>query len=98
MRARRVFPSTSTLPSRSPRPALLPTAYSPAASNARSVPVTSNELPPQMFRENIGVVVEGTFDSSQTFTAQRLMVKHSNEYRPPTDPAKHDWKNSLEGS
>ncbi len=36
-----------------------------------------------MFRERIGVVVEGTFDKSQTFTSSRLMVNHSNEYRPP---------------
>ena len=36
-----------------------------------------------MFRERIGVVVEGSFDRSQTFTSSRLMVNHSNEYRPP---------------
>lgn len=48
---------------------------------AVSVPVVSAELPPQMFRDNIGVVVEGTFDASGTFTSNRLMVNHSNEYR-----------------
>ena len=36
-----------------------------------------------MFREGIGVVVEGTFDKSQVFSSNRLMVNHSNEYRPP---------------
>ena len=50
---------------------------------APSVQVLSTETPPQMFRERIGVVVEGTFDRSQTFTSSRLMVNHSNEYRPP---------------
>jgi cytochrome c-type biogenesis protein CcmE len=51
--------------------------------NASSVLVSSTEVPPQMFREGIGVVVEGTFDKSQVFRTSRLMVKHSNEYRPP---------------
>lgn len=65
-------------------------------ADAKNVTVVSDQLPPQMFREGIGVVVEGTFDSSRVFTAQRLMVKHSNEYRPPKDgEMKHDWKGTL---
>jgi cytochrome c-type biogenesis protein CcmE len=36
-----------------------------------------------MFRDGIGVVVEGTYDRSSTFTATRVMVNHSNEYRAP---------------
>lgn len=51
--------------------------------NAPTVDVLTTEIPPQMFRENIGVVVEGTYDRSQVFTSNRLMVNHSNEYRPP---------------
>ena len=50
-----------------------------------SVLVRSTEVPPQMFREGIGVVVEGTFDKSQVFTSNRLMVNHSNEYRAPKE-------------
>jgi len=50
---------------------------------AASVRVRATEVPPQMFRERIGVVVEGTFDASQVFTSNRLMVNHSNEYRAP---------------
>jgi cytochrome c-type biogenesis protein CcmE len=50
---------------------------------AASVLVRSTEVPPQMFRERIGVVVEGTFDKSQVFASNRLMVNHSNEYRAP---------------
>ncbi len=68
--------------------------------NAPSVLVSSTEVPPQMFREGIGVVVEGTFNKSQVFTSNRLMVNHSNEYRPPKagDKEPH-WKNSVtEGS
>jgi cytochrome c-type biogenesis protein CcmE len=50
---------------------------------AASVLVRSTEVPPQMFRERIGVVVEGTYDKSQVFSSNRLMVNHSNEYRAP---------------
>jgi cytochrome c-type biogenesis protein CcmE len=50
---------------------------------ATDVLVRTSEVPPQMFRERIGVVVEGTFDKSQTFQGSRLMVNHSNEYRAP---------------
>src|SRR5262249_23933929 len=62
----------------------------------KAVRVSSTEVPPQMFREGIGVVVEGTFAQSQIFSASRLMVKHSNEYRPPKEGDKtHDWKITL---
>lgn len=50
---------------------------------AAHVLVRTSEVPPQMFRERIGVVVEGTYDASQTFQGSRLMVNHSNEYRAP---------------
>ncbi len=55
-----------------------------------SVVVVSTGAPPQMFREGIGCIVEGRFDG-QIFHSDRLMVKHSNEYRPPEpgeDPRK----------
>jgi cytochrome c-type biogenesis protein CcmE len=29
------------------------------------------------------VVVEGTYDASKVFKTSRLMVNHSNEYKPP---------------
>jgi cytochrome c-type biogenesis protein CcmE len=47
------------------------------------VHVKSTGVPPQMFRENIGVVVEGTMSRSGYFQCNRLMVSHSNEYRAP---------------
>jgi len=47
------------------------------------VHVKSNGVPPQMFRENIGVVVEGTMSRSGYFQCNRLMVSHNNEYRAP---------------
>jgi cytochrome c-type biogenesis protein CcmE len=64
-------------------------------ANAPVVTVVSDQVPPQMFREGIGCVVEGTFDQSKVFTAQRLMIKHSAEYKPPKEGEKHDWKGTL---
>ncbi len=49
-------------------------------------PVDAQAMPPAMFRESIGVVVEGTLLPSKRFAANRLMVKHDNEYRAPNDP------------
>lgn len=64
-----------------------------------AVMVRSTEVPPQMFREGIGVVVEGTFDKSQVFSSNRLMVNHSNEYRAPKEGEEpRKWQETLEGS
>lgn len=52
---------------------------------ATAVDVVCDQVPPQMFREKIGVVVEGTYDTSKVFKTSRLMVNHSNEYKPPKD-------------
>lgn len=51
------------------------------ASN--TVHVKSQGAPPQMFRENIGVVVEGTMVRGGWFQSDRLMVSHNNQYRAP---------------
>lgn len=53
------------------------------------VHVKSSGVPPQMFRENIGVVVEGTMTRAGYFESNRLMVSHSNEYRAPKDGKGH---------
>lgn len=49
----------------------------------KTVMVHAHGAPPQMFRGNIGVVVEGKYDQSGVFESHNLMVKHSNEYHPP---------------
>jgi len=49
----------------------------------KSVHVKTMSVPPQMFRENIGVVVEGTMVRGGYFQSNRLMVSHSNEYKAP---------------
>ena len=38
-----------------------------------------------MFREGIGVVIEGTLVKGGHFESNRLMVKHSNEYKAPEE-------------
>ena len=47
------------------------------------IAVKSKGAPPQMFRDGMGVVVEGRFGSDKVFQSTQLMVKHSNEYRAP---------------
>lgn len=52
------------------------------------IEVHSKAIPSAMFREGIGVVVEGKYvqdgpGGRPLFHATTLMVKHSNEYKPP---------------
>lgn len=49
----------------------------------REVPVHSTGAPPQMFRDGMGVIVEGRVGQAGVFEATGLMVKHSEEYRAP---------------
>ena len=51
--------------------------------DSASVPVLSVGVPPQMFTEGQGVVVEGIYTNEGIFKSQKVMVKHNNEYRPP---------------
>ena len=48
-----------------------------------AVHVRSAGVPPQMFRDDIGVVVEGTMTRAGVFESRRLMVSHNNEYQAP---------------
>ena len=49
------------------------------------VHVVSRGVPPQLFRDRIGVVVEGTMTKGGSFESHRLMVSHDNKYRAPAD-------------
>jgi cytochrome c-type biogenesis protein CcmE len=40
--------------------------------------------PPDMFQENGGVVIEGSFHDD-VFVGDNLLVKHSSDYHPPED-------------
>jgi len=59
------------------------------------VHVRSRGVPPQMFREGIGVVVEGTLTRAGHFESQRLMVSHNNEYRAPGDAYQGDMQKLM---
>jgi cytochrome c-type biogenesis protein CcmE len=54
----------------------------------KDVVVHSKGAPPQMFRDGMGVVVEGKYGRNGVFESTNLMVKHSNEYRPPKEGQK----------
>ena len=47
------------------------------------IAVRSTGAPPQMFRDGMGGVVEGRYHTDGVFNGSNLIVKHSNEYRPP---------------
>ena len=50
---------------------------------ASDMKVRSTGAPPQMFRDGMGIIVEGRVARDGVFHASGLMVKHSNEYRAP---------------
>jgi cytochrome c-type biogenesis protein CcmE len=50
-----------------------------------SVHVKARGMPPQLFRDRIGVVVEGTMTKAGHFEGRKLMVSHDNEYRARGD-------------
>lgn len=58
---------------------------------AREVKVHSKGAPPQMFRDGMGVVVEGSYAREGVFQSTNLMVKHSNEYRAPPEGHKPEY-------
>jgi len=59
------------------------TATFDITDGTETIHVSSIGNPPQMFREGIGVVVEGELDDNHVFQTEKIMVKHSNEYEAP---------------
>lgn len=57
----------------------------------KEVKVYSKGAPPQMFRDGMGVVVEGSYSRDGVFQSTNLMVKHSNEYRAPPEGHKPEY-------
>ena len=55
------------------------------SDGTEEVSVECSGAPPQMFRDGIGVIVEGRLDEEGTFQTGRVLVKHSNEYRVPEE-------------
>ena len=64
------------------------------------VAVQSSGAPPQMFRDGMGVVVEGRYARDGVFNSTQLMVKHSNEYRVPKagERPQEMYKTLIKGS
>lgn len=55
------------------------------------ITVSHRGTPPDMFKENQGVVVEGKIDpTGKLMTSKHLMVKHSEEYKKPGDHSTMD--------
>jgi cytochrome c-type biogenesis protein CcmE len=50
-----------------------------------TVPVRFRGIPPDLFGEGRGAVVEGTVGQDGTFQASTIMAKHSEEYKAPHD-------------
>jgi cytochrome c-type biogenesis protein CcmE len=53
----------------------------------RSIPVTHQGAPSQLFREGVGVVVEGSW-AGDRFRSDTMLLKHDENYRPPGEPGR----------
>ncbi len=64
-----------------------------------TVRVQSKGAPPQMFRDGMGVVVEGRYGRDGVFQSTNLMIKHSEEYKAPKDGQmpKEMYKSLMQG-
>ena len=71
---------------------------SPSSTATPRCRCTPARVPPQMFREGIGVVVEGTMRQDGHFESRRLMVSHGNEYRAPGDGEDRDIRELMRSS
>ena len=59
-------------------------------------PVTFAGIVPDLFRENSGVVAEGSFRPDGLFVATNLLAKHDEKYMPPQLAGKMHETTSLE--
>lgn len=48
------------------------------------IPVQHEGTPPELFKDNQGVVVEGRFDG-KVFKGENLLIKHSETYQAPPE-------------
>ena len=49
---------------------------------ATTIPVAFQGIPPDLFKEGQGAVVEGQWQDGQTFRSTMIMAKHSEDYMP----------------
>jgi len=55
------------------------------SDGSTSIPVFFRGLPPDLFAEGKGAVIEGRLASDGIFQASTIMAKHAEEYSPPPD-------------
>ncbi len=48
-----------------------------------TTPVRFKGIAPDLFKENSGVVAEGSMNASGTFVADNILAKHDERYMPP---------------
>ncbi len=53
-----------------------------------AIPVRFKGVPPDLFTEGKGAVVEGSYSPEGIFRSDLIMAKHSEEYQPPTEGTK----------
>ncbi len=47
-----------------------------------TIPVAFEGIPPDLFKEGTGAVVEGYWDEDQVFHSHMIMAKHEEDYMP----------------
>jgi len=52
------------------------------SDGAQQIPVAFEGVPPDLFKEGQGAVVEGFWDADRTFHSHMIMAKHSEDYMP----------------
>ncbi|MFQ5657084.1 MAG: cytochrome c maturation protein CcmE [Candidatus Methylomirabilales bacterium] len=62
-----------------------------------AVPVRFTGVPPDLFKEGTGALVEGQMGADGVFRADLIMAKHNEEYRPPSgdQPSPQELYRSL---
>ena len=57
-----------------------PTVTFSVTDGKQTIVIVHQGAPQQLFQENIGVVVEGTWDG-ETFSSDSMIIKHDEQYR-----------------
>jgi len=60
-----------------------------------TIPVYFRGVPPDLFSEGKGAVVEGRFGADGVFQATIIMAKHSEEYSPPKEGIHSDLRSFV---
>ena len=64
--------------------------------NAETVPVRFTGIVPDLFKEDSGVVAEGSFQPDGSFVATNILAKHDERYMPPQVAGEMHKTESLE--